>query len=90
MRRFKSTNEAQYRELFGAVDDRKSKRALMSDAILLDDRRPWPTPNWWRYCDVAAASIEAISGQHFGFKQEMTEEERDRAVTAASAWLKRQ
>jgi hypothetical protein len=87
LRRLKTADEAQYRSLFGAIDDRQSKRALLADAVLLNDRRPWPTSTF-RYCDMAVASIEAISGERFGMKQEITLEERDRAVAAASAWLK--
>jgi hypothetical protein len=88
LRRLKTTHEDQYRALFGAVEDRRNERILLAAAILIDDRRV----GWgerFRYCDVAAGDIEAISGQHFGIQQEMTLEVRDRAVAAASEWLKR-
>src|SRR6516225_9946499 len=40
-----------------------------------------------RYCDVAAATVEKLSGENFGIEQEMTASEHDRAVALAAAWL---
>jgi hypothetical protein len=43
-----------------------------------------------RYCDLAAASLEGVSGQHFGISCQAPVAERDQAVAAASAWLTKQ
>lgn len=87
LRQLKSTNRDRYRDLFGAVDDRRSQRSLRAAAILIDDRRiGWD--GGVRFCDAAAATVEGVSGQHFGMSWQAPVEERDRAVAAASAWLK--
>jgi hypothetical protein len=87
LRRLKNENEDAYRNLYGSVSERKSPRELRVASILIDDRRPGFRT--LRYCDVAAADVEKLSGQAFGIKQEMTLEERDRAVALAAAWLSR-
>ena len=61
------------------------ERELRVAAILIDDRRPGFGS--LRYCDVAAATVEKLSGEDFGIKQEMAGSERDRAVALAAAWL---
>ena len=86
LRRLKNVNEDQYRKLFGSVNYRQNKRELRLAAILLDDRRAGFGS--LRYCDVAAATVEKLSGENFGIKQEMTSKERDRAITLAAAWLR--
>jgi hypothetical protein len=86
LRRLKHTNEDAYRKLFGSVDSRESRRELRVAAVLIDDHRPGF--GTLRYCDVAAADVQAISGRDFGIKQEMTPEERDRAVARAATWLR--
>jgi hypothetical protein len=63
----------------------QSRRELRVAAVLIDDRRPGFRT--LRYCDVAAATVERLSGQAFGIKREMTLEDRDRAVARAAAWL---
>lgn len=83
--RLKNVNEDQYRKLFGSVSYRTSKRELRVAAILIDDRRPGFGS--LRYCDVAAATVEKLSGENFGIKQEMAATERDRAVALAAVWL---
>ena len=86
LRRLQNVNEDQYRKLFGSVSYRQNKRELRVAAILIDDRRPGFGN--LRYCDVAAATVEKLSGENFGIKQEMTASERDRAVALAAAWLR--
>jgi hypothetical protein len=85
LRRLKAPNEDAYRKLFGSVSGTQSKRELRVALILIDDRRPGFGS--MRYCDVAAATVERLSGEHFGFNQEMTSAERDRVVVLANAWL---
>jgi hypothetical protein len=85
LRRLKFSNEDAYRKLYGSVGYRESQRELRVASVLIDDRRPGFRT--LRYCDVAAADVEKLSGQDFGIKQEMTLEERDRAVALAAAWL---
>jgi hypothetical protein len=85
LRRLKNENEVAYRELFGSVNYMQSQRELRVAAVLIDDRRPGF--GTLRYCDVAAATVERLSGQAIGIKQEMTLQERDRAVARAAAWL---
>jgi hypothetical protein len=85
LRRLKTQSEDAYRKLFGSVNYRESQRELRVAAVLIDDRRPGF--GTLRYCDVAAATVEKLSGQAFGIRQEMTGEERDRAVARAAAWL---
>jgi hypothetical protein len=85
LRRLKNVNEDQYRKLFGSVSYRQNKRELRAAAILIDDRRPGFGS--LRYCDVAAATVEKLSGENFGIKQEMPASERDRSVALAAAWL---
>jgi len=85
LRRLKATDEEQYRKLFGAVSDRQNRRELRIAAILIDDRRPGFGA--LRYCDVAAVSVEALSGEKFGIRQGMSSAQRDNAVTRAAAWL---
>jgi hypothetical protein len=85
LRRLKNENEDAYSKLFHWTDDGRSLRGLRAAAVLIDDRRPgWGTV---RYCDAAAATVQRLTGQAFGIKQEMTLEERDRAVARAAAWL---
>jgi hypothetical protein len=86
LRRFKYKNEDAYRKLFGSVSYSQSRRELRVAAVLIDDRRPGF--GTLRYCDVAAGSVQRLSGQSFGIQQEMTPEERDRAVARASVWLR--
>ena len=88
MRRLKMSNPKVYGDLFGAVDDRHNRRLLAVDAILIDDGRVWSGD--LRYCDLAAASLEGVSGQHFGVSFQAPMADRDRAVAAASAWLAKQ
>jgi hypothetical protein len=85
LRRLQNVNEDQYRKLFGSVSYRQNKRELRVAAILIDDRRPGFGN--LRYCDVAAATVEKLSGENFGIEQEMTASEHDRAVALAAAWL---
>ena len=85
LRRLKNKNEDAYRNLFGSVNYMQSRRELRVAAVLIDDRRPGFRT--LRYCDVAAATVERLSGQAFGIKREMTLEDRDRAVARAAAWL---
>jgi len=85
LRRLKNENEVAYRNLFGSVNYMQSRRELRVAAVLIDDRRPGF--GTLRYCDVAAATVERLSGQAIGIKQEMTLQERDRAVGRAAAWL---
>jgi len=86
LRRLKYRNEDAYRKLSGSVGYRESLRELPVASVLIDDRRPGF--GRLRYCDVAAAEVEKLSGQAFGIKQEMTLEERDLAVARAAAWLR--
>ncbi len=60
-------------------------RRLKAAAILIDDRRPGFGS--LRYCDVAAGTVQRLSGEQIGVKQDMTPVEKDRAVVQASAWL---
>jgi hypothetical protein len=85
LRRLKNQNENAYRNLFASVNYRQNRRELRLASILIDDRRPGF--GTLRYCDVAAASVQTLSGESFGIKQEMTLEERDLAVARAAAWL---
>jgi hypothetical protein len=85
LRRLKNRNEDAYRKLFGSVNYMQSRRELRVAAVLIDDRRPGF--GTLRYCDVAAGTVERLSGQAFGIKRQMSPEERDRAVARAAAWL---
>ena len=85
LRRLKNQNEDAYRELFGSINYMQSRRELRVAAVLIDDRRSGF--GTLRYCDVAAATVERLSGQAFGIKRQMSPEERDRAVARAAAWL---
>ena len=85
LRRLRNQNEDAYRNLFGAINYMQSRRELRVVAVLIDDRRSGF--GTLRYCDVAAGTVEKLSGQAFGFKQQTSLEERDRAVARAAAWL---
>ena len=87
LRRLKYKNEFAYRKLFGTVGFSKNPRELRAAAILIDDFRPGYVTQ--RYCDVAAHSIQRLSGESFNIKQDMTREERDLAVERASVWVKK-
>jgi hypothetical protein len=83
--RFKRENENAYRDLWGAAAFGSNRRGLRLAAILLDDRRPGFVT--FRYCDVAAGAVAALSGQNFGISRDMPLAGRDRAVARASAWI---
>lgn len=88
LRRLKTTSVEQYRKLFGAASYPRNKREIKLAAVLIDDTREgFPR---LRYCDVAAAAIQRLSGQDFGVTQNMTRPDWDRAVSRARDWLARQ
>jgi hypothetical protein len=68
LRRLKNQNEDAYRKLFGSVNYMQSRRELRVAAVLIDDRRSGF--GTLRYCDVAAATVERLSGQAFGIRQQ--------------------
>jgi len=68
LRRLKNRNEDAYRKLFGSVNYMQSPRELRVAAVLIDDRRSGF--GTLRYCDVAAATVERLSGQAFGIRQQ--------------------
>ncbi len=86
LRRLKTQNENAYRKLFGSVSYMQSRRELRVAAVLIDDYR-WGFRTL-RYCDVAAATVQKLTGENLGIQQEMTLQDRDRAVTGAAAWLR--
>ncbi len=84
--RWKREDETRYRALWSAAAYAQNPRELRLAAILIDDRRyGFGT---FRYCDAAAGVVQQISGARFGVSQEMSIEQRDRAVAGAAAWLK--
>lgn len=85
LRRLKLEDEPAYAKLFLSVNSRQSKRELRVALVLIDDRRSGFGTH--RYCDEAAALVQALSGEHFGIKPRMTTHEWDRAVALAGAWL---
>ena len=78
-------NEDAYRKLFSAVGVSPNRRELRAASILIDDLRPGFGS--LRYCDVAAGTVQRLSGEQIGVRQDMTPVEKDRAVSRASAWL---
>jgi hypothetical protein len=87
LRRLKTTDVEQYQKLFGSAAYSENKREIALAAVLIDDTREGFPP--MRYCDVAAASLQRISGQDFGVVQNMTRSDWDRAVSRARDWLAR-
>ena len=83
---FKHEDEKRYRELWSAAGYVQNPRALRLAGVLIDDRRPGF--GTLRYCDVAAGVVQMISGVKLGIAQQMSPEERDRAVARAARWLK--
>lgn len=88
LRRLKTADVEQYRKLFRSVAYSKNKREIALAAVLIDDTREGFPP--MRYCDVAAANLQRMSGQDFGVVQNMTRSDWDRAVSRARDWLARQ
>lgn len=86
--RWKHEDERRYRNLWSAAGYIQNPRELRLAAVLIDDKRPGF--GVLRYCDAAAGVVQMISGVKFGIAQQMSPEERDRAVSRAAAWLKAQ
>jgi hypothetical protein len=87
LRRLKTSDVEQYRKLFGSAAYSENKREIELATVLIDDAREGFPP--MRYCDVAAAEIQRLSGQDFGVAQNMTRSDWDRAVGRAREWLAR-
>lgn len=85
LQRFKTTDVEQYRKLFSAAAYSENKREIELAAVLIDDMREGFPP--MRYCDVAAGTLQRLSGQDFGIGQNMTRPDWDRAVGRARDWL---
>ena len=85
LRRLKTADVEQYRKLFGSAAYSQNKREIELAAVLIDDMREGFPP--MRYCDVAAGTLQRLSGQDFGIGQNMTRPDWDRAVGRARNWL---
>jgi hypothetical protein len=85
LRRLKTADVEQYRKLFGSAAYSDNQREIQLAAVLLDDTREGFPP--MRYCDVAASTLQRLSGKEFGIGQHMTRADWDRAVGRARDWL---
>jgi hypothetical protein len=85
LRRLKTADVEQYRKLYSSAGYSQNKREIEIAAVLIDDMREGFSS--MRYCDVAAGTLQHLSGQDFGIGQNMTRPDWDRAVGRARDWL---
>jgi hypothetical protein len=86
LRDFQTSDEAQHRSLWQAIDGSENKRALRLDAIVITDRRMLNRDV--RYCDAAAGDISRLSGEIFYAGRGASVMERDERIARAISWLK--